>query len=118
MRGKRRRPFVFDSAYPLKAFDTVFAARTWATELVHWYNHEHRHSAIRFVTPAQRHAHLDQDLLDQRAALYAAARQSNPLRWKGAARNWTRIHAVHLNPDRDDHQNVVTPAGNKARKAA
>ncbi len=43
-------------AYPLQAFDTLFAARAWVTGLVRWYNHEHRHSAIRFVTPAQRHA--------------------------------------------------------------
>ena len=27
---------------------------------VHWYNHEHRHSGIRYVTPAQRHAGEDQ----------------------------------------------------------
>jgi hypothetical protein len=26
---------------------------------VQWYNHEHQHSAIRFVTPAQRHDGLD-----------------------------------------------------------
>src|SRR6202047_909603 len=50
-------------AYPLEAFDTLFAARTWGCGLVRWYNHEHRHSAIRFVTPAQRHANLDQDIL-------------------------------------------------------
>ena len=57
-------------AYPLKAFDTLLAARTWVGALVRWYNHEHRHSAIRFVTPAQRHANLDHDILDRRAALY------------------------------------------------
>ncbi len=105
-------------AYPLDTFDTLFAARTWATGLVHWYNHEHRHSAIRFVTPAQRHAHLDQAILDQRVALYEAARQSQPLRWKGATRNWTRIHTVHLNPDRDDDQDAISTARNQERKAA
>ena len=56
-------------AYPLKAFDTLLAARTWVGALVRWYNHEHRHSAIRFVTPAQRHANLDQDILERRKAL-------------------------------------------------
>src|ERR1700712_1218191 len=60
-------------AYPLKAFDTLFAARTWVGALVRWYNEEHRHSAIRFVTPAQRHANLDQDILLRRAALYDSA---------------------------------------------
>jgi hypothetical protein len=38
-------------AYPLAAFDTLFPARGWVAEPVRWYNHEHRHSSIRFVTP-------------------------------------------------------------------
>lgn len=105
-------------AYPLEAFDTLFAARTWVTELVRWYNHEHRHSAIRFVTPAQRHANLDQDILDRRAMLYETARRRHPLRWKGPTRNWKRIHAVHLNPDRADHHGGIQPHHNQERKAA
>jgi hypothetical protein len=76
---------------------------------VRWYNHEHRHSAIRFVTPAQRHANLDQDILVRLAALYETARQRNPLRWKGPTRNWKRIHAVHLNPDRTDDHGIIQP---------
>jgi putative transposase len=105
-------------AYPLEAFDTLFAARTWVTGLVRWYNHEHRHSAIRFVTPAQRHANLDQDILDRRAALYETARLRNPLRWKGPTRNWKRIHAVHLNPDRADVDSVIPQPRDQERKAA
>jgi transposase InsO family protein len=105
-------------AYPLKAFDTLFAARTWVSELVRWYNHEHRHSAIRFVTPAQRHANLDQDILDRRAALYESARQRNPLRWKGRTRNWQRVNAVHLNPDRTDTLADTPQRPNQERKAA
>jgi putative transposase len=54
---------------------TLSAARNWVAGLVRWYNHEHRHSAIRFVTPAQRHANLDQDILDRRATLYQTARE-------------------------------------------
>lgn len=105
-------------AYPLEAFDTLFAARTWVTELVRWYNHEHRHSAIRFVTPAQRHANLDRDILERRKALYEAARQRNPLRWKGATRNWQRIHVVHLNPDRADLSSAISQPRNQELKAA
>jgi putative transposase len=86
-------------AYPLKAFADIAAARTWATTLIEWYNHEHRHSAIRFVTPAQRHAGLDQSILAQRSALYATARAKNPRRWTRTTRNWRRIDIVYLNPD-------------------
>jgi transposase InsO family protein len=105
-------------AYPLKAFDTLFAARTWVGALVRWYNEEHRHSAIRFVTPAQRHANLDQDILDRRAALYENARQCNPLRWKGRTRNWQRVDAVHLNPDRIDNRGDAQQHRNQDREAA
>jgi putative transposase len=105
-------------AYPLEAFDTLFAARSWVAELVRWYNHEHRHSAIRFVTPAQRHANLDRDILDRRTMLYEAARERHPLRWKGATRNWQRIHVVYLNPERADQNSAITQPRNQERKAA
>jgi len=86
-------------AYPVHPFADIAAARIWATTLIEWYNHEHRHSAIRFVTPAQRHAGLDQSILAQRSALYATARAKNPRRWTRATRNWRRIDIVYLNPD-------------------
>ncbi|PVX70883.1 transposase InsO family protein [Paraburkholderia unamae] len=104
-------------AYPLKAFDALLAARTWVGALVCWYNHEHRHSAIQFVTPAQRHANLDQDILDRRVALYETARQRNPLRWKGPTRNWQRVDAAHLNPDRIDDRGIPQQRLNQERKA-
>ena len=64
--------------YPLKPFADITEARDWVTGLVKWYNHEHRHSAIRFVTPAQRHEGLDESLLDNRKAVYEAARARTP----------------------------------------
>ncbi len=66
--------------WPLKPFDNLLSARRWVTELVHWYNGAHRHSAIGFVTPDQRHAGLDQALLQARAQVYETARQANPHR--------------------------------------
>jgi hypothetical protein len=47
--------------------------RTWVGALVRRYNHEQRHSAIQFATPAPRHANLDQ-AIHRRAALYETAR--------------------------------------------
>ena len=38
--------------FPLKGFTELDAARQWAVRFVRWYNHEHRHSGIRYVTPA------------------------------------------------------------------
>lgn len=87
---------------PVKPFEDLPAARRWVTALVDWYNTEHRHSAIGFVTPSQRHAGCDQALLDQRIKLYEQARQLNPQRWSKNTREWAYVDAVHLNPDKRD----------------
>ena len=84
---------------PVRPFENLLAARRWVTDLAHWYNNEHRHSAIGFVTPAQRHAGLDRTLLEQRVIVYERARQDHPERWARQARQWTHVDTVHLNPD-------------------
>lgn len=84
--------------YPGKAFADLRSARKWVSSFVHWYNNEHLHSAIGFITPAQRHAGMDQELLDRRKAVFEAAKARNPKRWSGATRNWTPVRVVHLNP--------------------
>lgn len=86
-------------SYPLIPFEDVTHARKWVSALVDWYNHEHRHSGIRFVTPAQRHQGVDRHLLARRYQLYQAARQAHPQRWVGPTRNWAVIDYVLLNPD-------------------
>jgi transposase InsO family protein len=87
--------------FPHKGFADLNAARQWAMRFVQWYNHEHRHSGIRYVTPAQRHAGQDSRVLDARHAVYQEARQCNPRRWSGQTRNWTSVGVVTLNPERD-----------------
>ena len=42
--------------FPKRGFATLEQARAWAAAFVHWYNHDHAHSGIRYVSPAQRHA--------------------------------------------------------------
>ena len=86
--------------YPRRAFESLQAARLWVSQFVHWYNHEHRHSAIRFVTPGERHAGLDVALLSKRVEVYEAAKARHPERWSGATRNWQPIKVVYLNPDK------------------
>lgn len=66
---------------------------------------EHRHSGIRYVSPAQRHAGQDEAILPARHEPYFQARQRNPRRWSRGTRDWTPIGAVTLNPERDS---VVT----------
>jgi len=68
---------------------------------VHWYNVEHRHSGIQYVSPAQRHAGEDEAILAARHALYTQAREQNPARWSSKTRNWSPVGAVTLNPERE-----------------
>jgi len=97
------RTLKYRPAYPERPFADLAAARRWVADFIDWYNHEHRHSAIRFVTPAERHAGRDGAILRARHALYHRARRRTPARWSGATRNWTPIAEVRLNPE---HQTV------------
>lgn len=85
-------------AFPQKPFRTLDAARAWVERFVRWYNHEHLHSGIRYVTPASRHHGEDVALLDARKHVYAAAKSRAPRRWTRSTRNWERVGAVYLNP--------------------
>ena len=87
--------------FPAKGFADLEQARTWAAGFVRWYNHDHRHSGIRYVSPAQRHAGDDHAILAARHELYTRAREINPARWSGRTRDWSPIGAVTLNPERD-----------------
>jgi transposase InsO family protein len=87
--------------FPAKGFADLAQTRTWAASFVRWYNFDHRHSGIRYVSPAQRHAGEDQAILAARHDLYLRARERNPARWSGTTRNWAPIGTVTLNPERD-----------------
>ena len=100
--------------FPARGFADLEAARSWASGFVHWYNVEHRHSGIRYVSPAQRHAGEDHAILAARHALYANARARHPARWTGHTRDWSPITAVTLNPERE----AIISMGNKQQLAA
>jgi putative transposase len=86
--------------YPRKPFENVQAARTWTMQFVRWYNQRHKHSGLKFVTPAQRHDDKANAILRNREAVYEAAKRRSPERWSGATRNWVLKDEVWLNPER------------------
>lgn len=94
------RTMKYRPAYPSKPFESRAAARQWVGMFVQWYNHEHRHSAIRFITPAERHDGMDAEILQKRIDVYESAKKLQPNRWSGATRNWQPVQVVHLNPDK------------------
>jgi transposase InsO family protein len=86
--------------YPNKPFGSLEAAQTWTQKFVRWYNQAHRHSGLKFVTPAQRHEGQDTAILAHREQVYREARNRNPQRWSQGTRNWKLEDQVWLNPER------------------
>jgi len=97
----------YTPAYPTKPFESLEGARQWVHEFVRWYNHEHRHSAIQFVTPAERHRGDDEAILAKRQTVYEAAKRRNPERWSGKTRNWEPAGEVWLNPENSEAKEAV-----------
>lgn len=87
--------------YPRKPFTDLEAARAWVASFVTWYNETHLHSAIGFVTPADRHAGRAGAILERRRRVYEEARRRNPARWSGDVRTWASPEVVVLNPAKD-----------------
>ena len=86
-------------------FNSLEEARIWSGSFVEWYNNEHYHSALNFVTPAQKHAGEDIRLLSERKKIYLQAKAENPTRWiQNKIRNWSPIEQTSLNPI--DHRKV------------
>lgn len=103
--------------FPARGFENLEAARTWAAGFVRWYNVNHRHSGIRYVSPEQRHIGADSAILEARHALYLLARLRHPNRWSGNTRNWSPIRAVALNPERDSVVNQLHGADSRSKAA-
>lgn len=104
------RTLKYRPEYPEKCFENLSDARAWVEGFTHWYNHCHQHSAIKFVTPEQRHRGLDNDILANRKAVYSAAKLKHPERWSGEIRNWDHISEVHLNPEKQTASKVESQA--------
>ena len=107
------RHLKYAPSYPRQGFATLDEARAWVARFVHWYNHEHLHSAIALVTPEDRHHGRDIAILETRRNTYALAKERNPRRWTAEPRAWKRPATVTLNPDR-----LVLTAPNPVTSAA
>lgn len=75
-------------------------ARKWVQRFVHWYNTEHRHSGLNFITPNQRHQGLADQVFEKRQQVYEAAKAKHPQRWSGNIRDWSLEDKVWLNPEK------------------
>ena len=84
--------------YPRRPFASEEGACQWVASFVDWYNHRHRHSGIKFVTPHQCHSGQAIEICRQRAVVYEQARQRHPRRWSRSIRYWHQPEVVWINP--------------------
>jgi transposase InsO family protein len=94
------RTMKYRPEYPSMPFSSVAAAQLWVDGFVRWYNSEHLHSSIRFVTPNDRHYAREDQILSERHRVYEKAKNRMPNRWSGATRNWKPVKIVRLNPEK------------------
>jgi putative transposase len=85
----------YTAGYP-RYFKTIEQAKEWVSKFVEWYNNEHRHSKIDYVTPNQRHAGEHIEILEKRQETYAKAKEKNPHRWSAETREWKETEEVYL----------------------
>ncbi len=91
------RTLKYRPEYPDRPFENLDDSRDWVNSFVHWYNNEHLHSGINFVTPASRHIGNDIEILAHRHQVYQEAKNKHPERWTKETRNWNHITEVSLN---------------------
>ena len=92
------RTLKYRPEYPRRPFANIEEARQWVDGFVRWYNTEHLHSGINFVTPDDRHFGRETEILAKRKRVYEKARSRHPERWTGKTRNWEPAGEVWLNP--------------------
>ncbi len=96
------RTMKYRPEYPLKPFENIEQAQSWVDGFVFWYNTQHLHSSIRYVTPDDRHFGREEHILANRRKVYEKARSQNPNRWSKNIRNWNPVREVWLNPEKKD----------------
>lgn len=90
------------------AFATIAEARAWLLAFTRWYNEQHKHRNLKFVSPGERHRGDDQAIFARRIAVYEQARAKHPTRWSRSIRNWSLPKEVWLN--RPAETNVLREA--------
>lgn len=77
----------YRSGYPKDGCKSIDKAREWVSNFVNWYNNEHYHSGINFLTPNSRHNGDSDKIMANRMSVYEVARNLNPLRFNRCIRN-------------------------------
>lgn len=96
----------YTAGYP-GHFKSIEHARTWMAEFVNWYNTEHRHSSIGYVTPHQRRNGDYEKIFATRNKAINRAREKHPERWVNRQRVWRCDDSVYLNPSLETKERLL-----------
>jgi putative transposase len=84
-------------------FGSLEDSRAFCRPFFYWYNTEHRHSGIAFLTPQAVHYGRAPQILETRSATLDAAFEAHPERFKGRRPSPKSLpKAVWINPPADD----------------
>lgn len=95
------RTLKYVPSWPSSGFNGLEASRVWVETFVNWYNTEHKHSRLNYVTPSERHAGKDAEILRHREKVLMEHRRQRPERWSRNIRNCEPVGEVHLNPEKE-----------------
>lgn len=91
----------YHRSWPKAGFNSLEETRDWVNKFVHWYNNEHQHSQIKYITPNERHEGKDLAILSHRKEVILAAKATNPERWAGDIQNLEPVGNITLNPEKE-----------------
>jgi transposase InsO family protein len=76
-----------NAGYP-KCFKTIEEAKEWISKFVYWYNNEHMHTRLNYITPAQRRGGMYAEIFQRRNETFESARLAHPERWTRNTKLW------------------------------
>ena len=95
--------------YPGSGFESLQQAREHISAFVEWYNHEHLHQGLNYVTPMQRRRGEEGAIFARRREVTEAYRKDHPERWHGRpVRSWNLPQRVRLGYG-DEPELIVPP---------
>lgn len=93
-------------AYP-KYFASLYDAQSWVADFINWYNEQHLHSSIGYVTPAQKHAGKATAIIAARNEIKRRAFEANPQRWSRDCSKLPDPQRVVVNPSLETLQAIA-----------
>ncbi len=90
--------------FPKEGFKTIEEATEWVALFVEKYN-DTKHSGINYVTPNERHAGMEEQILQKRCNILYKAYSENPNRFPNGIRKFTIKNVITLNPMSNDEIN-------------